>query len=204
MSNRTVFLTRLEQYGKENNIPIIPPETAAFLATVVQQEAPRAVLEIGTAIGYSTLLIAMNMHPEGQITTIEIDKSRKAEASRFLVEAGYEKQVTLLTGDAGLILETLTGCFDFVFIDAAKGQYPAYLRQIIPKLTDSAVIVADNVLFRGYVAEPASTPRRFKTIVKRLTEYLEMVTQDSCFDTEVHEIGDGLAVTRFTREKSHE
>ena len=108
----------------------------------------------------------------------------------------YGQQIRIITGDAGENIQKLTGFFDMVFIDAAKGQYPDYFRKIYPLLTEDALVVADNVLFRGYVRGDVPAPRRFRTIVKRLREYIAMVTDSGEFQTEIYENGDGLAVSQ--------
>ena len=100
-----------------------------------------------------------------------------------------------MTGDAGENLLQLQGKFDLVFIDAAKGQYPDYFRKVHPLLADDAVIIADNVLFRGYVRGGVEAPRRFRTIVKRLREYIDLLENSQEFQTEIFENGDGLAVS---------
>lgn len=195
------LISRLAEYGKENKIPTIDPEAGALLAGLVAQTRPRFLLEIGTAIGYSTLIMAMNLPPEGHIITIDIDEERTKIAKAIVTDAGYGDKVSFLTGDGTVLTQTLSGPFDLVFIDGAKGQYPAYLTAIIPKLSDKALIVADNVLFRGYIENSAAPPRRYKTIVKRLRDYLDTVTHQPGFETKILPIGDGLAVTQFTREK---
>ena len=201
MDGLTELLQKMEHYAQENKIPIIQREAGAILTRVVKEQAPHSVLEIGTAIGYSTLLMAANLPSDGQIITIELDHERAATASRFLSESSFTHNVQVLAGNAGSLINDLPGPFDFVFLDAAKGQYPDYLEKVTAKLSDGAWIVADNVLFRGLVLQSANTPRRFRTIVKRLQNYLYTVTQDSRFDTTLYRIGDGLAVTQFHKEK---
>jgi len=195
-------LSIMEQYAKENSVPIISQAGAKLLSATVKEYKPRSILEIGTAIGYSTMIIA-NSAPTAHITTIELDEQRAATALRFLGEAKLLDSVDLIIGDAGQILNTLTIKFDMVFIDAAKGQYLNYLLNILDKLNDNAIVIADNVLFRGMVEGDEIPLRRYKTIVKRLREYLQFVRQDARFNTRIHKIGDGIAISIYQGENNN-
>lgn len=190
------LLAEMKAYGEANHVPIININGLAVLEKAVAARKPRRVLEIGTAIGYSTLYIAVNAAPEVEIVSLELSEERAAEARAFVDRSSYGQQIRIITGDAGENIQKLTGFFDMVFIDAAKGQYPDYFRKIYPLLTEDALVVADNVLFRGYVRGDVPAPRRFRTIVKRLREYITMVTDSGEFQTEIYEKGDGLAVSQ--------
>lgn len=190
------LLAEMKAYGEANHVPIININGLAVLEKAVAARKPRRVLEIGTAIGYSTLYIADNAAPEVEIVSLELSEERAAEARAFVDRSPYGQQIRIITGDAGENIQKLTGFFDMVFIDAAKGQYPDYFRKIYPLLAEDALVVADNVLFRGYVRGDVPAPRRFRTIVKRLREYISMVTDSSEFQTEIYENGDGLAVSQ--------
>ena len=189
------LLAEMQAYGEANHIPIININGLAVLEKAVAARKPRRVLEIGTAIGYSTLYIAANGAPDVEIVSLELSPERAAVARNFVDRSAYGGRIRIITGDAGENIQKLTGLFDMVFIDAAKGQYPDYLRKIYPLLTEDALVVADNVLFRGYVRGEVPAPRRFRTIVKRLREYIAMVTENGHFQTEIYENGDGLAVS---------
>ena len=142
--------------------------------------------------------MAQNGAADIDITTLELSDERIKTAQGYIDRSAYADRIHIMGGDAAenLLKLQLTGQkFDFVFIDAAKGQYVDYFHKIQPMLADKAVILADNVLFRGYVKGDVPTPRRFKTIVKRLREYIELVSQPP-YVTEILENGDGLAVTR--------
>lgn len=195
MNDFALLLEKMEAYAKENRIPIINERGRQTLIDVVAKKKPRRVLEIGTAIGYSTLLIAANSAEAAEIVTLELDAERAGTAGRFIAGSAYADNIKILVGDAGVLLAALPGAYDLVFIDAAKGQYPDYFRKIEPMLAAGGVIIADNVLFRGYVMGEEAPPRRYKTIVKRLRRYIEMVTSHSAFDTKIYENGDGLAVS---------
>lgn len=193
------LLDEMRNYAEENHIPIIAPAGASLLLQTVTSCQPRAILEIGSAIGYSTLLMAIRMPPEAFIVTIEISDDRIKTAQEYISRSGLSGRIKLIRGDAAEVLSTLQGNFDFVFIDAAKGQYLDYLNKVKPLLAPKATIIADNVLFRGMVRSDAKPPRRFKTIVKRLRDYLHFVTTHPEFTTQTYEQGDGLAISYYQR-----
>lgn len=201
IGNFQEILSEMEQYAVTYNVPIIQKESAQLLCEVTAANKPLSILEIGTAIGYSTLLLAAVMPVHGKITTIELDEQRVTVAKHFWAQAGISNKIELITGNAGEVLSGLTGKFDLVFIDAAKGQYLDYLFKIMDKLSPGAIVIADNVLFRGWVLESQAVPRRFRTIVKRLNAYLDFVTTDIRFDTVIHQIGDGMAVSHYQGEQ---
>ena len=188
----------MEAFAALHHVPIINERGRQAFLQVVQEARPHRVLEIGTAIGYSSLLMAQNGAADIDITTLELSDERIKTAQGYIDRSAYADRIHIMGGDAAenLLKLQLTGQkFDFVFIDAAKGQYVDYFHKIQPMLAAKAVILADNVLFRGYVKGDVPTPRRFKTIVKRLREYIELVSQPP-YVTEILENGDGLAVTR--------
>ena len=142
------------------------------------------------------LLLAANGAADAQVTTLELSEERAALAHSFIARSPYEGRIEILQGDAGELLTELEGPYDFVFIDAAKGQYVDYFEKVQPLLTADATIVADNVLFRGYVMGKEKAPRRYRTIVKRLRRYIELTSHAAGYETEIFERGDGLAVSR--------
>lgn len=189
------LLEEMRAYGEANRVPIINAGGLRVLIDAVRAKKPRRVLEIGTAIGYSTLYIAAFAHEAAELVTLELNEERAAEAEGFIARSGFAGRIEIVTGDAGENIQKQSGPFDFVFIDAAKGQYPDYFRKVYPLLADDAVVAADNVLFRGYVRGGVPVPRRFRTIVRRLQEYISLVTENGGFRTEIHADGDGLAVS---------
>lgn len=197
------LLTKMELYAAQYHVPIINAKGKHILTEIITDKKPHRVLEIGTAIGYSALLIAQNSADDVRLTTIELSKDRAEIAQSFIEESIYANQIEIIIGDAAKVLGTLEDCYDLVFIDAAKGQYVNYFYKVLPMLSDEAVIIADNVLFRGYVRSQEKPPRRYKTIVSRLREYIEIVTTHARFDTEIYENGDGLAVS-YCRRKNIE
>ena len=186
----------MEIYAEENHVPIIRAAARDVFLQVVKEAAPRRILEIGTAIGYSALLMADALPELESITTLELSEDRAALAQDYIERSPYREKIDILTGDAGELLNSLEEKYDLVFIDAAKGQYPDYWRKIQPLLADRATVLADNVLFRGYVFGTEPVPRRFRTIAKRLQEYLVLVEETTGFSTEILPDGDGLAVSR--------
>lgn len=196
MQATELLMQEIEEYAREHRVPIIGKAGANLLVEVVKRRQPLFVLEIGTAIGYSAILTAIHA-PAARIITIEQDSERIAAAQAFIARAGLDERITILAGDAGELLPAITGPFDFVFIDAAKGQYFDYLSKMLGKLAEGAIIAADNVLFRGMVEGRVDTPKRYRTIVKRLQQYLNFVTQDPRFKTSIYPDGDGLAISYY-------
>lgn len=203
------LLDRMETYAGEHDLPILRRDERQIFLNVTAAARPRQILEIGTAIGYSALLLAAAA-PEAQLTTLEHSHELADIAEQFWAEVPeYQARIRLLRGDAGEILTRLAGSpgdaprYDLVFIDAAKGQYPDYWYKIQPLLRPGAVVIADDVLYHGYVRPrgPRMVPRRQRTIVKRLREYLDIVGQ---YDTELLPQGDGMAITRIRETESGE
>ena len=188
----------MEAYAAEHHVPIINENGRQVFLSVIREVRPRRVLEIGTAIGYSALLLAANGAADAHVTTLELSEERAALAHGFIARSPYADRIEILQGDAGELLTKLAGPYDFVFIDAAKGQYVDYFEKVQPLLTADAdaTIVADNVLFRGYVMGEEKAPRRYRTIVKRLRRYIELTSHAAGYETEIFERGDGLAVSR--------
>lgn len=191
--------SEMEHYAAFGHVPIISQAGAALLTQVAVAQKPRRVLEVGTAIGYSAILLLSHLPEESKLVSIELNTERLAAAKMFLTRAQLLHRVELIAGDAACVLPELTGRFDMVFLDAAKGQYLDYLDKIMDKLAAGAVIVADNVLFRGWILSAAPPPRRFRTIVKRLRAYLDFVSHDPRFRTHIYEIGDGMVVSYYQR-----
>ncbi|MEG6585617.1 O-methyltransferase [Dendrosporobacter sp. 1207_IL3150] len=199
--NESIF-SKLEEYAANFNVPIIHPEGAEVLTNIVLSTKPHSILEIGTAIGYSALKIAQYAPDKARIVTVELDKERITAAKHFISEANAEAVIQLVEGDAGEVVSNLPGPFDLVFIDAAKGQYLDYFKKIENKLNNNAVIIADNVLFRGLVESIEEPPRRYRTIIRRLREYLEYARSHPNFETVLHRIGDGIAVSYYRGSES--
>ena len=192
------LLREMEAYAQENNVPIIKEEAAEILLREANEKKPSHILEVGTAIGYSALRMAECLGKGGRITTIELSEERADLAESYIARSQYSDAITVLRGDAAEVLPTLTDTYDFVFIDAAKGQYERYLDAIESRLVDGAIVAADNVLFRGYVMdENSEVPRRFRTIVNRLRQFLAMLDEKEQYKVTVYPEGDGIAICRY-------
>lgn len=177
-------------------IPIIRRETAAFLQTMIAAVKPKRILEVGTAVGYSALLMAQVMPEDAHITTIEKYEPRIPVARAHFREAGMEERITLLAGDAEDILRELEGPYDFIFMDAAKGQYIHWLPRILELLGDGAVLFSDNVLQDGDIIESRfAVERRDRTIHSRMREYLYTLTHTETLKSSIIPIGDGVALS---------
>lgn len=186
-------LAALEAEAAAERVPIIRAEEREALLRAAAEARPRRILEIGTAIGYSALLLA-ECFPEAAVDTVELDEKRRARALRAVEEAGAAGRVRCLAGDAAEVIPRLAGPYDFLYLDGPKGQYLAHLRLAEPLLSDRAVIAADNVLFRGLVRAEGPVPHRYRTIVTRLRDYIAYA--ETHYDTEIDTAGDGLAVSR--------
>lgn len=177
-------------------VPIIRRETAALLKAMVALKQPKNILEVGTAVGYSALLMARVIPETAHITTIEKFEKRIPIARENFRRAGAEDRITLLEGDAGEILAGLSGNFDFIFMDAAKGQYLNWLPDIVRLLPAGGLLMSDNVLQGGSLVESRyAVERRDRTIHARMREYLYALTHMEEFETSVVPIGDGVALS---------
>lgn len=185
----------LEEYAAINHIPIIPPETAALLRIMVKIQRPARILEVGTAIGYSALIMAAASKGEFHIDTIEILEETASLAERNIQRSGFGSNIRVLRGDAFEILQCLTTPYDMIFLDASKGQYPEYLPECLRLIREGGVILSDNVLYRGLVAQKGHVDHKHRTIAVRLGEYLDSLCKNPLLDTAIIPIGDGLAVS---------
>lgn len=187
---------RIAREAREAFVPIIRKETAAFLKTMVASVKPERILEVGTAVGYSALLMAQVMPEGAHITTIEKYGPRIPLARENFRQAGMEDQITLIEGDATEILCGLAGAFDFIFMDAAKGQYIHWLPQILALMEPGSVLLTDNVLQDGNIVESRfAVERRDRTIHSRMREYLYTLKHMDELETSIIPIGDGVALS---------
>lgn len=182
----------LEQEAERDRVPIIRGPERELLLEAAAMAKPRRILEIGTAIGYSALLLAMRF-PEAEIDTLEIDPKRHSRAMEVMERAGLAERVHCHLGDAAELLPQMQGPYDFLYLDGPKGQYLRQLHMVEPKLAREAVIAADNVLFRGLVRSQEPIPHRYRTLVLRLREYIDYVNM--AYRTTISDEGDGLAVS---------
>ena len=189
-------LKEIEEFARDNGVPIVQKEAGKFLEFMVSMKKPLRILELGTAIGYSSILMYEAAGTSPDIVTIERD-SKMIELARLnLDKFNLADKIIIEEGDCLEILEKLEEPFDLIFMDAGKGHYNHFLPHCLRLLKDDGIIVADNVLFRGMVASKELVKRRKITIVKRMKTYLDLVSNDEKLITSVIPMGDGIAVTK--------
>ena len=190
------ILEAVEQEALSTYVPIIRKEMQSFLKVLLMIQKPMCILEVGTAVGFSALLMS-EYAPEGcEIITIEKYEKRIPIARENFRRAGKEQQITLLEGDASEVLKDLDQSFDFIFMDAAKGQYLAWLPKLMELMPPGALLVSDNVLQDGDVVQSRfAVERRNRTIHARMREYLYELKHNSALETSILPVGDGVALS---------
>ena len=192
----TSFLEELERKALLDRVPIIRKEMQSFLKMFLAATRPQTILEVGTAVGFSTILMCEYGPADLKITTIENYEKRIPIAKANFKEAGRESQITLLEGDAGQILKELDGSFDMIFMDAAKGQYINWLPDVMRLMRKGSVLISDNVLQEGDIIESHYlVERRNRTIYKRMREYLYELKHNPALITSIIPLGDGVTVS---------
>ncbi len=188
-------LAKIKQKALEEKIPIIMDDTLGVITKILIDKKPRRILEIGAAVGYSAMCFSEYLSEDGRIDTIERDKIRAAECRENLKKVGVEEKIQLYEGDAVEILPTLNEKYDVVFIDAAKGKYPFFLEQALRMLNNNGIILADNILYKGYVMSNYNKHKQ-RTAVTHLRQYIKETTENEELETQILEVGDGLAISR--------
>ncbi len=199
-SDQDPFLLSLEEYAARYEVPIIERESLALLELMVSLKNPKRILEIGTAIGYSTIAMA-KISSDVIIDTIDIDEENLSVAQLNIAEAGYDNRIFLHYGDASDVLDNLKEKYDMVFIDAAKSHYREYFDKCLNLINDNALIISDNVLFKGLIANDELVNRRARTLVRAMRNYLEFLTHTNGLSTAVLPVGDGVAITKIDLKK---
>lgn len=190
------ILEQIETEARTADVPIIRREMQSLLKVLLMLKKPARVLEVGTAVGFSALLMSEYVPEESRITTIENYEKRIPVARENFRRAGKEDQITLIEGDAAEVLKTLDGPYDFIFMDAAKGQYIHYLPDILRLLPPGGCLVSDNVMQDGDVIESRfAVERRNRTIHARMREYLYELKHNDSLTTSIIPLGDGVAVS---------
>lgn len=199
----TPFLDEIEKFAVETEVPIIRKSMQSFLRFLLTMQKPMKILEVGTAIGFSALLMS-EYAPEGcEITTIEKYEPRIPIARENFKKAGKGDVITLLEGDAAEILKELTGSYDLIFMDAAKGQYIHFMPDILRLLKEGGLLVSDNVLQDGDVIESRfAVTRRNRTIHARMREYLYELTHHPMLETCILPVGDGITLSVKKKEEN--
>ena len=191
-------LEKIKQKALEEHIPIIMDDTLEVVDKILTELKPNRILEIGTAVGYSAMCFSEYLDPNGKIDTIERDEERIAEAKINIEKVGVTDKINIYEGDAVEILPTLNEKYDVVFIDAAKGKYPFFLKEALRMINSNGVILADNILYKGYVMSDYNKHKQ-RTAVRNLREYIKEVTENPDIETEILEVGDGLAVSKIKK-----
>ncbi len=190
------FLNELEQAAIKTNVPVIRPQMQSLLKLLLAMKQPKTILEVGTAIGFSALLMSEYGPEDCRITTIEKYEKRIPIARENFKKAGKEEQITLLEGDAAQILKQLDGPYELIFMDAAKGQYIHFLPDILRLLPKGGILVSDNVLQDGDILESRyAVTRRNRTIHTRMRDYLYELKHNENLQTDILPIGDGVTIS---------
>ncbi len=185
----------IRRFAKENFIPIVREKTSKILIEKVKEINPKNILEIGTAIGYSGMLMLENS--EAFLTTLEIDENRKNIALKNFNSAGFQNRVNLVFGDCKTFIESEKEVFDFIFLDGPKGQYVKYLPHLINMLSRKGLMFCDNVLFEGLVQNyDAIIPKKHRTIVNNLRKFLKIVSEDKNLECEILDVEDGICLIK--------
>lgn len=191
-------IENIKKIALENHVPIIMDDTLGKIEELLKESNPRRLLEIGTAVGYSA--ICFEKYVELKIDTIEQDEDRFLEAEKNIKDLNLSNKINLIKGNAVEILQSMEieneeDKYDFVFIDASKSKYPIFLEESLRLTTKNAIIVADNVLYKGYVLGDYNKHKQ-RTAVRHLREFLQMIKENENLKSEIVEVGDGLAVIR--------
>ena len=188
-------LEKIKQKALDDNIPIIMDDTLEVIEQILKESKLVRILEIGTAVGYSAICFSEYLEEDGIIDTIERELERVSQAKENIKKAEVENKINIIYGDAVEILPTLKEKYDMIFIDAAKSKYPFFLKEALRLLSDEGVIIADNVLYKGYVMSDYNKHKQ-RTAVRNLREFIQQLKDNKELEVEILEVGDGLAVAK--------
>lgn len=191
----TGVLKELEEYADERFIPIIQREVKNFLCSILEYKRPFRVLEVGTAIGYSSLLFSEFLLPGGEIYTLEKDEKYALLARENFKKAGKENIIHLVEGSAEETIKTIDKELDIVFLDANKSQYRYYFDTVFPLLKPGGIIICDNILYKGMTANDELLPRKHFAIVKNIRDFMDFLCSHPCLTTSIIPIGDGMTIS---------
>lgn len=204
LKDKEGLLKELEEYAIEYNVPIVHKEVSDLLKVLLKVQKPKSILEVGCAIGYSSILFSTATNGEAKIITVERDEKMIEEAKKNFERSGFANNVILLEGDAEKLLKDVEGEFDMIFLDAAKGQYKLFYELVIDKLKVGGLLISDNILYKGMIADDTLVVRRKKTIVKRMRNYLDYICNCNYLSTSLIPIGDGVALSYKEKERIEE
>lgn len=192
------LILEMESYASEHNVPIIEKESIAFIMKYIKANHIVNILEIGSAIGYSAILMA-SVAPDITVTTIERDNARYMECLKNVKKCGFENKINVVFQDA-LEVNLTNVSYDLIFIDAAKGQYTKFFEKYKNFLNPGGAIITDNIKFHGYVGESSKLDKgNLKSLVEKIENYVEFLKTNPEFDTTFHDIGDGLSVSTWKK-----
>ena len=193
-------IMEMEKYASENNVPIIEKDSLAFIMKYIKKNNIKSVLEIGSAIGYSTILMASS-NQDTIVTTIERDETRYMECLKNVKKCGMEKKINVVYQDALELNLSEDLRYDLIFIDAAKGQYIKFFEKYKNFLNPNGTIITDNINFHGYVGQSSKLDKgNLKSLVEKIEKYIEFLKTNPEFDTKFYDIGDGLSVSTWKNE----
>lgn len=188
-------LSQLEKYARERFIPVMLDDTKQLLFDTVKKAQPKKILEIGTAIGYSGIVM-LSASPNASLNTVELNEQTAALARKNFDEFGVGNRVNVFVGDAREIVPLLTGSYDFIFLDGPKGQYEVFLPYLTDLLEVGGTLVCDNVLYKGIVEQiPQNKRHKHITVARNMHAFLHDITTSDRYDTVLHRIGDGVTVS---------
>ena len=185
----------IKKKALEEHIPIIMDDTLEVIEEKLKDIEVKRLLEIGTAVGYSAMCFSQFLDVDGKIDTIERDTERVTEARENIKKVGVAEKINIIEGDAVEILPKMNEKYDVVFIDAAKGKYPFFLKEALRMLKPNGIIFADNILYKGYVMSDYNKHKQ-RTAVRNLREYIKEISENPNLETEILEVGDGLAISK--------
>ena len=188
-------LDKIKHKALEEHIPIIMDDTLKIVGDLLSKIQPKFILEIGTAVGYSAMCFSKYIKDNGNIDTIEREHERVEEARKNIEIVGVADKINIIEGDAVEILPTINKKYDVVFIDAAKGKYPIFLKEALRLINKNGYIIADNVLYKGYVMSDYNKHKQ-RTAVRNLREFIAEITKNPTLETKILEVGDGLAIIK--------
>ncbi len=193
------LIVEMENYAKEKNVPIIEKESIAFIMKYIKANNIKNILEIGSAIGYSAILMA-SCNAETKVTTIERDEGRYMECLKNVKKAGLDKKINVVFQDA-LEVNLSDVTYDLIFIDAAKGQYTKFFEKFKYFLAPNGIIITDNLKFHGYVGKSDSIEsKNLRGLVEKIEKYIEFLKENEEFETKFYDLGDGLSISQRKHE----